>query len=151
MDEIMVKKLQNLLDKVAIEDKIKLYAQNLDTKNFDNMQAVFMPGAHIDYTVAGGAVGPFEEVRKYWPQGLGQFRSQHLMGNVQVQVSTDRSTAVSTHILFNPMTRTTKKGDYTFFCGLHYDCKWVRTEDDDWKITEMIERDLCYMYHRPLG
>ena len=62
MDELMVKKLQNLLDKVAIEDKIKLYAQNLDTKNFENMRAVFMPGAHIDYTVAGGACCCFEEM-----------------------------------------------------------------------------------------
>ena len=44
MDELMLKKLQNLLDKVAIEDKIKLYAQNLDTKNFENMRAIFMPG-----------------------------------------------------------------------------------------------------------
>ena len=125
MDELMMKKLQNLLDKVAIEDKIKLYAQNLDTKNFENMRAIFMPGAHIDYTVAGGAKCCFE-------------------------VSDDRSTAESTHILFNPMTRQTRKGEYTFFCGLHYDCKWARTEDDDWKITEMIERDLCYMYHRPI-
>lgn len=151
MDEQMLKKLQNLLDKVAIEDKIKLYAQNLDTKNFENMHVVFMPGAHIDYTVAGGAKCSFEEMFAFWPQGLNAFRSQHLMGNVQVQVSEDRSTAVSTHILFNPMTRKTRKGeDYTFFCGLHYDCKWVRTEADDWKITEMIERDLCYMYHRPL-
>ncbi|MBQ5672063.1 MAG: nuclear transport factor 2 family protein [Oscillospiraceae bacterium] len=48
MDELMLKKLQNLLDKVAIEDKIKLYAQNLDTKNWDNMKNVFMSGAHID-------------------------------------------------------------------------------------------------------
>ena len=55
MDELMKKKLQHLLDKVAIEDKIKLYAQNLDTKNFENMRAIFMPGAHLDYTVAGGA------------------------------------------------------------------------------------------------
>ena len=38
MDELMMKKLQNLLDKVAIEDKIKLYARNLDTKNFENIQ-----------------------------------------------------------------------------------------------------------------
>ena len=150
MDELMMKKLQNLLDKVAIEDKIKLYAQNLDTKNFENMRAIFMPGAHIDYTVAGGAKCCFEEMLSYWPVGLNGFNSQHLMGNVQVKVSDDRSTAESTHILFNPMTRQTRKGEYTFFCGLHYDCKWQRTEDDDWKITEMIERDLCYMYHRPI-
>lgn len=150
MDELMLKKLQNLLDKVAIEDKIKLYAQNLDTKNFENMHAVFAPGAHIDYTVAGGACCSFEEMFDFWPKGLGAFLSQHLMGNVQVTVSDDRATAASTHILFNPMTRKTKKGDYTFFCGLHYDCKWVRCGEDDWKITEMVERDLCYMYHRPL-
>lgn len=150
MDENMMRKLQNLLDKVAIEDKIKRYAQLLDTKGFDKMDEIFMPGAHIDYAAAGGAVGPFEEIREYWPQGLGNFRSQHLMGNVQVEVSADRATATSTHILFNPMTRNTRKGEYTFFCGLHYDCKWVRVSEDEWKVTEMIERDLCYMYHRPI-
>lgn len=150
MENAMMKQLQNLLDKVAIEDKIKLYAQYLDYKRFDEMGDVFMPDAHIDYTVTGGAAGSFEEIRQFWPQGLGKFHSHHLMCNVQVDVAEDRSTARSSHILFNPMTRDTRKGEYTFFCGLRYDCKWVRLEGDDWKITEMLEHDLAYMYHRPL-
>ena len=141
----MEKQLQYLLDRLALEDQIKLYAHLLDTKQFDRMFEVFMPGAQVDYSVTGGAKGQIEEIKEYLKEGLGPFRSQHLATNIMADIASDRKSAKTTHILFNPMTMDLKGKDYTFFCGLFYDCDWVITEEGTWKITKMMERD-CYFY-----
>ena len=145
----MTQRLQDLLDRVAIEDQIKHYASLIDTKQFHRLEEVLMPGAWIDYTASGGEKGTLEEMRTFLSRSMAPFRSQHLMTNVEVTFSPDRNTATSTHLLFNPMTMDRGGRDYTFFCGLWYDCQWVRVEPEVWKATSMIQRD-GYTYHRPL-
>lgn len=141
----MDKQLQYLLDRLALEDQIKLYAHFLDTKQFDRLYEVFVPGAKVDYGVTGGAKGVVEETREYLKVSMAQFRSQHLATNIMADIAPDRKSAKTTHILFNPMTMDLKGKDYTFFCGLFYDCDWVMTEEGTWKITSLLERD-CYFY-----
>lgn len=141
----MDKQLQYLLDRLALEDQIKLYAHFLDTKQFDRMFEVFMPGAWLDYTVTGGEKGVIEDIKEYLKGSLAQFRSQHLATNIMADIAPDRKSAKTTHILFNPMTMDLKGKDYTFFCGLFYDCDWVMSEDGTWKIIKLVERD-CYFY-----
>lgn len=147
--ENMEQKLQYLLDRLAIEDQIKHYAHLIDSKQFDRLYDVMAPGAWMDYSVCGGEKCSVEEMIGHVTKSMAQFRSQHLMTNVEVCIAPDRRTAQSTHILFNPMTMDMDGRDYTFFCGLHYDCDWILTEDEIWKITKVIQRD-CYTYHRPL-
>ena len=47
------------------------------------------------------------------------------------------------------MTMDLKGKDYTFFCGLFYDCEWIMTEQGVWKVTKMVERD-SYMFRPPV-
>ena len=145
----MEEQLQYLLDRLALEDQIKLYAHFLDTKQFDRMFEVFAPGAWVDYTTTGGAKGPVEETKEYLKVGLALFRSQHLATNIMAEIAEDRKTAKTTHLLFNPMTMDLKGKDYTFFCGLFYDCEWIMTEQGVWKVTKMVERD-SYMFRPPV-
>ena len=145
----LTQQLQQLLDRVAIEDQIKHYAALIDGKQFDRLEEVLLPGAWIDYTASGGEKGTLEEMRGFLSRSMAPFRSQHLMTNVEVTVAPDRKTASSTHLLFNPMTMDQRGRDYTFFCGLRYDCEWVRTEEDVWKAARMVQTD-GYAYHRPL-
>jgi len=133
--------LQNLLDRDAIERQIKRYAHIIDYKEFDQMYDVLVPGAWIDYTATGGEKGTVEEMKVYLGKSMAMFRSQHLMTNVEVDIAPDRQSAKSTHLLFNPMTMKKKGHDYTFFCGVRYDCDWVMAEEGIWKITRMIQWD----------
>lgn len=145
----MEKKLQYLLDRLAIEDQIKHYAQLVDSKGFDRLQEVMMPGGIIDYRASGGERGTVEEIPDFLVRTMTDVRSQHLMTNVECEIAPDRNSARTTHLLFNPMTIDLHGRDYTYFCGLRYDCDWVRTEADEWKMTSMVQRD-AYLYHRPL-
>ena len=38
------KTMQYLLDRLEIEDKVKLYAELIDRKRFDELEQVFTPG-----------------------------------------------------------------------------------------------------------
>ena len=50
----LTQQLQQLLDRVAIEDQIKHYAALIDGKQFDRLEEVLLPGAWIDNTASGG-------------------------------------------------------------------------------------------------
>lgn len=139
--DMMKQQLQDLLDRDAIERQIKRYAHIIDHKEFDKLYDVMVPGAWIDYTATGGEKGTVEEMEKSLEQSMAIFRSQHLMTNVEVDIAEDRKSAKSTHLLFNPMTMKKRGRDYTFFCGVRYDCDWVPTEGGIWKISRMIQWD----------
>lgn len=148
MDENMLEQLQTLLDKKAIEDQILHYAHLVDGKQFEDFYDVMVPGAWIDYTASGGIKGSVEDMKQYLSKSMAMFRSQHLMTNIETTIAPDRKTAKSTHILFNPMTMTLKGQDHTFFCGLWYDCDWVRCEDGVWRIEKMIQLE-GYTHNAP--
>jgi 3-phenylpropionate/cinnamic acid dioxygenase small subunit len=126
--------LEELLDRVEIDDLLTRYANALDTKDFDLLDEVFTPDAHLDYTSAGGIAGDFPTVKAWLAEVLPHFpQYQHLIGNRKITVDGDRATLVS--VLFNPMVM--KNGD-TFFCGAEYRDDLVRTADG-WRIANRYE------------
>ena len=132
------KTLQYLLDRLEIEDKVKLYAELIDRKRFDELEQVFTPDAYIDYTASGGIAGPLGEIREYLRRSMGPLRSQHLMSNVQCSISDDGLSAAPTVMLFNPLILDTKKGRQTFFMGLWYHDEWVKT-GDGWRMSRRVQ------------
>ena len=77
------KTLQYLLDRLEIEDKVKLYAELIDRKRFDELEQVFTPDAYIDYTASGGIAGPLGEIREYLRRSMGPLRSSDRIWSTQ--------------------------------------------------------------------
>jgi 3-phenylpropionate/cinnamic acid dioxygenase small subunit len=129
--------LQDVADRIAIDDLLTRYATALDAKDWDLFSTCFTPDAFIDYTAAGGIKGKFPEVRAWLAQVMAGFpMTQHLVTNRVVQVTGD--TATCRAALFNPMG--VKDGDSlaVFLEGGYYRDKLVRTPEG-WRIAERIE------------
>ncbi len=132
------KSLQYLLDRLEIEDRVKLYAELIDRKRFDELESVFTPDAYIDYTASGGVAGSLDEIREYLRRSMGPLRTQHLMSNVQCDIAPDGRSAKTTVMLFNPLSYDTRQGARTFFIGLWYHDEWIKT-DEGWRMTRRIQ------------
>lgn len=145
----MEKEVQYLLDRLAIEDQVKKYAVIVDRKQFDRLGEVFTEDAWVDYTASGGQAGNFEETKAFLIQSMQMFSStQHMMGNVVIDIAEDGKTAKGEVMLFNPLTMPTEGGPYTFFCGVWYHDDWVKTEEGVWKMRKRVQEN-SYAYHRP--
>src|SRR4051812_34377293 len=94
--------LDELLDRLEIDDLLTRYATAIDTSNFDLLDDVFTPDAEVDYTSAGGIAGDFPTVKAWLSEVLPYFPAyQHLVGNRNVVLDGDTASSVS--VFFNPM------------------------------------------------
>ena len=132
-------RLELLADRLEIQDVLSRYAWSIDSKQFDGLDDVFTPDAHIDYTSAGGIKGKYPEVKKWLSDVLPHFPAyQHLVTNHDIRI--DGDTATSRCAFYNPMGMASADGQTSyFFCGGNYVDKLVRT-DAGWRITERIEQ-----------
>lgn len=95
------------VDRLAIEDAIVRYTIAIDEKDWDLLDTVFAPDAHIDYSSSApgddNAIGDYPKV-KAWLQGaLAAFpMTQHMVGKTYVR-SWDGDTAKCTTLFHNPM------------------------------------------------
>jgi len=130
--------LQQLADRLEIDDLLTRYATSLDDKNWDEWAACFTADAHIDYTAAGGIKGSLPAVREWLSQVMSGFpMTQHLVTNKAVQIDGDRATCRSA--LLNPMGVPDGDGMMLWIEGGYYRDKLVRTVDG-WRIAERIEQ-----------
>ncbi len=91
-----------LADRWAIDDLLTRYTFAIDAHDWDGLDAVFTPDAHIDYTATGGIAGPFPEVKKWLSETLPMFSAmQHVIA--QKQVAIDGDTARVRAYFLNPM------------------------------------------------
>jgi hypothetical protein len=65
-----------------MDDLLTRYAEAIDSLDFDLLDTVFTPDAHLDYRSAGGIEGAYPEVRKWLSTVLPIFDiTQHLIVN----------------------------------------------------------------------
>jgi 3-phenylpropionate/cinnamic acid dioxygenase small subunit len=129
--------LQDVADRIEIDDLLTRYATALDAKDWDLFSTCFTPDAHIDYTAAGGIKGALPEVRRWLAEVMAGFpMTQHLVTNRAVRVSGD--TAVCRSCLFNPMGVRDGDGMAVWLEGGYYRDALVRTADG-WRIAERTE------------
>ncbi|MCW2558997.1 MAG: hypothetical protein JWP55_2961 [Mycobacterium sp.] len=131
--------LEEISDRLEIQQLLVAYSTAIDTRRFDDLDQVFTPGAYIDYRAMGGIDGQFPDVKKWLSEILPNFPAySHLIGNFDVRVTRDATgdTAKSRILCFNPMVL----GDdgQVLFCGLWYDDEFVRTADG-WRMTRRVE------------
>lgn len=133
----MTLSLQEISDRLEIQDLVLHYADIIDRKAFDELRDVFTADAHIDYSEAGGAVGNLEEIIAFLEDALGMFpNTQHLNANVQISLNGD--TASGRVMCFNPMEMTVGEDTHTFMLGIWYVDKYTRTTDG-WRIQQRSE------------
>lgn len=132
--------LEEISDRLEIQQLLVDYSSAIDQRRFDDLDAVFTPDAYIDYRALGGIDGRYPEVKAWLAEVLPNFPMySHMLGNFSVRINGD--TAASRVICFNPMVLPgDSKGDreQVLFCGLWYDDEFLRTPAG-WRMTRRVE------------
>ena len=133
-------RIQEISDRLEIESLLVRYCTAIDTKQFDDLDSVFIPDAFIDYTSAGGVKGKFPEVKKWLSEVLSLFSmTQHSVSNFVIKIEGDHAT--SRCAFYNPMELAPTEDEKTrklMFFGGYYNDILIRT-DDGWRISQRIE------------
>lgn len=126
--------LQDLSDRLEIQDLLVRYSQLLDRFAFDDMDALFTADAVLDYSQTGAACGSWPEQKAFIANAFKGFKgTQHLLGLPSISVTGDTATART--ICFNPMVVNDRS---VFYVGIWYDDDLVRTAEG-WKFTKRVE------------
>ena len=133
--------LQELSDRLEIQDLVFHYADLIDSKNFAQLASdVFTEDAHVDYSAMGGSVGNVQETIEFLNAAVTDElfpNTQHLNANVQVTLAGD--TAKGRVMCFNPMQMGMPDGGtQTYFLGLWYVDEYRRTPAG-WRISRREE------------
>ena len=133
----MTMSLEEISDRLEIQDLLVAYSYAIDSRDWDALDDVFTPDAHIDYTVFGGIAGTLPEIKKFLDDSMPMFSSfQHMIATSKVEI--DGDTAKAKTICHNPMVLDENDDPTLMLCGLWYVDKLVRTADG-WRIKERVE------------
>ncbi|TMK18726.1 MAG: nuclear transport factor 2 family protein [Actinobacteria bacterium] len=126
--------LDDVADRLAIDDLMDAYAVALDTKDWDALRTLFVPGAVVDYTEEGGVRGSIDDAIGWFQMAMGAFTaSQHFVTNRRVRVSGDDATASA--YIFSPLGAPNGNGGLTLvFAGGSYEDELRRTPDG-WRFS----------------
>jgi hypothetical protein len=135
----MTLSLQEISDRMEIQDLLTSYSHAIDSRNWDALDAVFTKDAHIDYSEMGGSAGNLTETKDFLAKAMPGFSSfQHLVATTKLDFEGDDLARGKT-ICHNPMVVDKGEGKtHVFFCGLWYRDVFVRTADG-WRIKERYE------------
>jgi 3-phenylpropionate/cinnamic acid dioxygenase small subunit len=130
--------LQQISDRLEIQDLLTRYTRAIDTKDYNLLDTCFTPDAWVDYTSSGGTKGKYPEVRAWLEKALAPFPAMmHAIGNVTLELEGDRARA-RTYVI-NPMGFPKPDGSlHVFTVCAHYVDQLVRTRAG-WRIAERIE------------
>lgn len=121
--------LQDISDKLEINELLARYCHALDQKNWEAFQAIFLPDAILDFTAFGGPKGSPGELQEFFTPILSSLAStQHTVSTIKIDLAGDKAAARSAAIV--PMTAKTPEGkESTFVSGLWYEDNLVRTPE----------------------
>ena len=93
---------QELADRAEIHDVIVRYGWAIDTKDWALLDTCFTDDAEVDYSSnPGGKKGPYRQIRSWLEKMISAFPiTQHLMSNIDVQLSGDNPPAGARGIQF---------------------------------------------------
>jgi hypothetical protein len=143
----MTRTVEELSDRLEIQDLITAYSYAIDFHRFDDLDAIFTPDATLDFTATGGIAGPLPEIKTWLASVLVHFAGhQHLVATSQV--SLDGDIASSRTLCHNPMYLPEKDGaQQVFYVGLWYHDTFIRTTEG-WRITSRVQ-EKGYMHGLP--
>jgi hypothetical protein len=140
--------IEQISDRIEIEDLLQRYTAAIDAKDWDLLDAVFASDATLDYTSSGGPVGPYPEVKQWLQRALALFpMTHHMIGKSTIKLEGDRAECRS--IFYNPMGMSIDEsgrfvadgsgsGQHVFVVGGFYNDTCARTPDG-WRIVQKVE------------
>jgi len=118
------------------------YARAVDTSDWELYRSVFTDDAHIDYSSAGAAAGPRDEIVDWFVAGWGAIEwSMHYITNVEV-LSSDGDLATVRAMFYNPF-RIKGMAEMST-CGGYYHHELVRTPDG-WRSRRLVEESVWFV------
>jgi len=133
-----------LADRREIDDLLVRYATVLDTRRWDELETVFIPGAVLDYRSAGGIRGSLAEVGEWLATVLSFFMwTQHLVVNRAVRLEAGADNATSHSSFYNPNGAEVDGKPWLFVVGGAYHDRLVRTPEG-WRIAHRVEETLWW-------
>lgn len=143
--------LQEISDRLLIQDLLVEEAAAIDERDWSRWQAVYTADAHIDWSGNRGAKGSPAEVRAWAEPVLSTANFpyphyQHYCTNFQVRVRGDR--ASSRHLQIIPISVPSPAGGRQMaFSGIWFDDELVRTAGG-WRICDRREQ-LAWSHNFP--
>ncbi|KIA60896.1 hypothetical protein FG87_34090 [Nocardia vulneris] len=127
--------MQEISDRLAIQELVVAYATAVDSRNFDALDDVFVEEAYIDLTVFGGIAGKLADMKEWLTQSMAPISaSQHLMGNPEIHLDGDRATGRI--MCYNALVLPVAQGDPAVtLLGMWYLDEYVRTPGG-WRIVK---------------
>ena len=146
-DTLMVMSLQEISDRMEIQELMVSYSHAVDSRDWDALDDVFTDDAIIDYTEMGGSRGDVVETKAFLKKAMPNFAGfQHMVATSKVILNGD--TADGRTICHNPMLLDKGNGEvHVFFCGLWYRDHFVRTPSG-WRIQSRYE-EKSYFHNLP--
>ncbi|HEX4017738.1 MAG TPA: nuclear transport factor 2 family protein [Frankiaceae bacterium] len=133
--------LQQLQDKIEIQELLARYARGLDTKDWEVWRAVFTADAVLDYSSAGIPVGTRDEVGAIFEQAFVAIPwAQHFITNIEIDLDGDQAKVRA--MFYNPMQL--PGADEQSACGGTYHHDMVRTADG-WKSEKVVESNMWFV------
>jgi 3-phenylpropionate/cinnamic acid dioxygenase small subunit len=135
--------LQDISDRIEIDDLLIRYSKAIDQKDWKLLDTVFTADAEVDYVSSGGIKGSYPEARAWLEKALAIFPvTVHYVTNSEVTLSGDRATARTA--VYNPMFFKNPDGTlHHFAVGAYYVDELVRTKGG-WRIAKRRE-DQAFM------
>ncbi|MGZ4465155.1 MAG: nuclear transport factor 2 family protein [Nocardioides sp.] len=131
--------LQQLSDRLEIEEVLVRYTRAIDTGDWDALDTVFTPDAHIDYRQSGGIEDAYAVVKPWLAENLPIFpKRMHTLGQVEIRYAGADAAAVAAYF-HNPMMLPTGDGSEVLveFGGIYHH-RMVRTADG-WRSEDLVE------------
>jgi hypothetical protein len=145
----MDERIPALVDRLEIDDLLIRYASAIDARDWELLDSVFAPDAHLDYRSAGGIAGTFIEVRRWLSEVLPIFTwTQHLVVNRVIEIDPSETTARSRSIFQNPNQLLVDNEPWLFTVGGCYHDRLQRYPVG-WRITTRVEETVWWDHPMP--
>ncbi len=131
-----------MADRIGMDDVLTRYATAIDSRDWELLDTVFTPDAHLDYRSAGGVEGAYSEVRQWLADVLPIFDvTQHFVVNREFDHGDDEARVRSCFLNVNRLKVDGRPWQFTV--GGRYHDLLVRT-GDGWRISNRVEYTLWW-------
>jgi hypothetical protein len=134
--------LQQISDRLEIEDVLTRYTRAIDEGEWDRLDTVFTSDAQIDYTESGGIAGSYDEAKKWLAETLPAFftATLHTVGQISIEYAASGDEAQVVAYFDNPMLMRAGEGEpKVVVVGGKYHHTMVRTPDG-WRSRKLHEQ-----------
>ena len=86
----MTMSMEEISDRLEIQDLMVRYSYAIDSRDWDALDDVFTPDAHIDYSVFGGSVGDLASTKEFLASAMPMFAAlQHMVSGTTIAIDGD--------------------------------------------------------------